>query len=264
MTDPAKTFHLSSSESPINDKCNVNFDDLVLYIKNRNDGTTAWDALNVAGTITLAGTWDGWIGANETWTYASATTFTISGDLTGKYQKGDKIKLTQTTAKYFYIVTVAHAGGTTTVTVTGGADYTLANAAITSPYYSKAANPQGFPTFFTWTAGFTGFSSNPTSVISIFWITGNICSVWHEEGASGTSNAVTFTVTGLPVAVATIFGDATVRSQARVQDNGTAANGNVGLSSTTATIYASATAAANAWTNSGNKRCFAFKVDYPF
>ena len=34
---------------------------------------------------------NGWTPAGETWTYASPTTFTISGDKTSKYQKGDKI-----------------------------------------------------------------------------------------------------------------------------------------------------------------------------
>jgi hypothetical protein len=44
------------------------------------------------------------------------------------HKNGDKIKLTQTTVKYFYIVGVAN----TLLTVTGGSDYTVANAAITN------------------------------------------------------------------------------------------------------------------------------------
>ena len=91
----------------------------------------------------------GWIDANETWTYASADdptyTFTISGDLSGKYSAGMRIKLTQTTAKYFIITKVAYSSPNTTITVYGGTDYDLANAAITSPYYSMVKAPQGFP-----------------------------------------------------------------------------------------------------------------------
>ena len=94
---------------------------------------------------TMSGTWDGWISAGETWTYVSATTFTISGDKTGKYQKGDKIKLTQTSAKYFRIVDISYSSPNTTITVDGMNLYTLANATITNPYYSKMENPQGFP-----------------------------------------------------------------------------------------------------------------------
>ena len=87
----------------------------------------------------------GWIPAGETWTYASATTFTISGDKTSKYQKGDKIKLTQTSAKYFRITDISYSTPNTTITIDGMNLYTLANATITNPYYSKMENPQGFP-----------------------------------------------------------------------------------------------------------------------
>src|SRR3990167_2428347 len=43
---------------------------------------------------------DGWIADGATWTYVSATTFTVSGDVTAQFRKGTKLKLTQTTAKY--------------------------------------------------------------------------------------------------------------------------------------------------------------------
>ena len=57
-----------------------------------------------------------------------------------------KIKLTQGTVKYFIITAVStYSGGNTTITVYGGTDYDLANAAITSPYYSMMKSPQGFP-----------------------------------------------------------------------------------------------------------------------
>jgi len=88
---------------------------------------------------------NGWIPAGETWTYASATTFTISGDKTEKYQKGDKIKFTQTDVKYFRIVDISYTSPNTTITVNGMNLYTVANAGITSPFYSKMENPQGFP-----------------------------------------------------------------------------------------------------------------------
>lgn len=92
---------------------------------------------------------DGWIAPGETWTYASADaptfTFTIAGvDLTTKYQAGQRIKLTQTTVKYFIITKVAFSTDTT-ITVYGGTDYTLVNAAITLPFYSTSKAPFGFP-----------------------------------------------------------------------------------------------------------------------
>lgn len=93
---------------------------------------------------------DGWTAAGETWTYASADaptfTFTIAADVTTKYAVGQRIKLTQTTAKYFIITAVStFSGGNTTITVYGGTDYTLVNAAITLPFWSMAKAPFGFP-----------------------------------------------------------------------------------------------------------------------
>lgn len=83
----------------------------------------------------------GWTVLPATLTYASATTMNTSADLTGVIGVGDKIKLTQTSAKYF-IVTVITAN---LITVYGGTDYTVESATITTPYYSKVKTPFGFP-----------------------------------------------------------------------------------------------------------------------
>jgi hypothetical protein len=100
--------------------------------------------------ISSMGTIDGWIPANETWTYASADdptyTFTVGADVTTKYSVGMKIKLTQGTVKYFIITAIsAYSGGNTTITVYGGTDYNLEDAAISANYYSLVKSPQGFP-----------------------------------------------------------------------------------------------------------------------
>lgn len=128
---------------------------------------------------TMSGTWDGWISAGETWTYASATTFTISGDKRGKYQKEDKIKLTQTSVKYFYVTNVSYSSPNTTITVTGGSDYSLADATITSPYFSKIENPQGFPHWFNYTPTYGADGLTYTSVTGTakFTIAGGIITV---------------------------------------------------------------------------------------
>lgn len=110
-------------------------------------GTTDTQELSAKTLLSpsIKDTWGGWVDANETWTYDSATTLTISGDKTAKYWPGMRLKLTQTTEKFFIVTKVAHAAGTTTITFYGGTDYTLANAAITNPYYSVAKAPSGFP-----------------------------------------------------------------------------------------------------------------------
>jgi hypothetical protein len=94
---------------------------------------------------------DAWVPAGETWTYASASTFTVSGDVTAKYSKGTRLKFTQTTVKYAVVVGSSHAAGTTTVTIAVNNDYTIANAAISANYLSYAANPQGYPKAFGYT-----------------------------------------------------------------------------------------------------------------
>lgn len=108
---------------------------------------SAWVQINGAGTGGPGA--DGWISAGETWTYASVDgptgTFTVAADVTTKYQVGMRVKLTQTTVKYFIITGVStFSGGNTTITIYGGTDYTLANAAISSNYYTYVKAPVGF------------------------------------------------------------------------------------------------------------------------
>lgn len=91
----------------------------------------------------------GWIPAGVTWTYASADdpsfTFTVASNVTGTYTNGTRIKLIQTTDKYFIVTKTSFSAPNTTVTIYGGTDYDLANAAITTPLYSPVKAPQGFP-----------------------------------------------------------------------------------------------------------------------
>jgi hypothetical protein len=138
-----------------------------------------------------AGYLTGWIPAGETWTYASATRITVPSDARLKYQKGDKIRFKQGGDwKYMYVVGVAE----TYIDVTGGTDYTVANAEITSSYYSKIENPQGFPHYFNWlpyvfgsdTAGVGSYNSQRGR----FCIKGNTCifqayCYWTSHTGSG-------------------------------------------------------------------------------
>ena len=95
---------------------------------------------------------NGWITLGLTITYASADsptfTATVPGDVTGVLSAGMKLKLTQTTVKYFIITAApSYASGTglTTLTLYGGTDYTLDDAAISNVYYSAMRVPHGFP-----------------------------------------------------------------------------------------------------------------------
>jgi hypothetical protein len=92
-----------------------------------------------------------WTSDSNTWTFSSADspTFVISvnADMTALITAGTRIKLTQSATVEYFIVTAvgAFSGGATLITVYGGTDYTLANSAITSPNYSYAKAPTGFP-----------------------------------------------------------------------------------------------------------------------
>ena len=89
---------------------------------------------------------DGWIYDTDTWSYVSATSFKITGkDVRYRFPKGTKIKLVQSgSTKYFYVVATDYSADTT-ITITGGSDYTLASTTISGQAYSYAAAPQGFP-----------------------------------------------------------------------------------------------------------------------
>jgi hypothetical protein len=153
----------------------------------------------------------GWSAITETLTYASATTITVAAGAVSRYQKGDKLKLTQTTTKYFSIITVAD----TLLTVTGGTDYTVANAAITTPQLSRIENPFGWPEWFAYTPSFVGSTTNPSigngSVLGRFKIEGKEVSVMARVtmGSSTTYGSGFLSVT-MPV---TPFADPSPHNQ---------------------------------------------------
>ena len=103
-------------------------------------GMTNTGSFTQTGAVSLNGSWDGWVGANESWAYASATTITVPSNATTKYAIGDWVKITQSaTVKHFVITGVA----STVLTVVGvlPTGTTVANSAITANAYSKVRNP---------------------------------------------------------------------------------------------------------------------------
>ena len=93
----------------------------------------------------------GWVAENEdtTWTYVSADApsfvISINADATGYLMRGMRVRLTQTTVKYAIITAVgSYTAGATEITVYGGTDYTIADAAISSQAYSSYKAPFGF------------------------------------------------------------------------------------------------------------------------
>lgn len=210
------------------------------FVKTEADEFSA--KLNGATAIPGVAGADGWQSVSDTWTYASASTITVPSGAATYYKKGDKIKLTQTTAKYFYITDVAD----TVLTVTGGSDYSVANAAITSPYYSHQTSPIGFPDSFAWAGAASGFSSTTTAVYN-FSLNGTVAHVAYE--VIGTSNSTSKGLT-LPIAAKNATNE--IRFPVYIVDNGTSAFGRAEIQPNATSVPFATTAAGAAFTGSGS------------
>lgn len=89
---------------------------------------------------------NGWTSTDDVFIYASASSITIAGvDKTAKYPKGTRIKLTQETGGTKMLTVRAATFSTdTTITFFTITEHSLANEAITAPFYSYELNPQGY------------------------------------------------------------------------------------------------------------------------
>jgi hypothetical protein len=199
----------------------------------------------------------GWAFDSDAWTYASATTFTVTGNVTARFPKGTKIRLKQGGGyKYFFVIAAAYSAPDTTITLTGGTDYSLINAAITDPYYSYAETPQGFPQWFNHSPTWGGFSVNPSGGGYRFTLRGTLCVYIERPTTNGTSNATTYTSTA-PIASANTLD--TVVPLGLCVDNGSVLTtpGRVINTAGTVTLTLSKDLSGAAWTNANGKRaCF--------
>lgn len=117
----------------------------VLAASHNDDGTIKNNAVSTA--MLSSNVQGGWYSTSATLTYTSWDSTNKTGvmasdvDLTGVVSAGARMQITQTTTKYFIVTKI------TSTAITGyfGTDYTLANAAITSPKYSPFKAPVGFP-----------------------------------------------------------------------------------------------------------------------
>ncbi len=90
---------------------------------------------------------NGWIQVVDgLWSYASANTLNVPSGAASIYAVGDQVRLKQGGAyKYFNIIDIAD----TLLTITGGSDYGVANAAITDAAFSKGGGV-GHPGWFNY------------------------------------------------------------------------------------------------------------------
>lgn len=152
-----------------------------------------------AGTATPI---DGWVVANETWTYLNSTAFTVANDKRHIYKKGTKLYWVQSsTVKMGVVVSSSYAPSVTTVNLLPNSDFSLTNTAITNNLYSYAESPTSWTDSFNWSPVWTGLTvGNGTLVAKLSlkgeWLDGNINLVWGST--TSISGAVSFNV---PVAV---------------------------------------------------------------
>lgn len=191
-------------------------------------------------SITVAGqTWNaftgGFLEATHTWTYASATTFTVTGDFSGRYVKGTKIRLVQSsTTKFFYVLSSTYSSPNTTVTIVPNTDYLLTNNTISSPYYSYSDNPPGFPLFLNYTATLTNLSGGALTTCS-YRMNGTIVTVLFRYTLAGAGVAGSVTMT-TPTQIGSTL---TLPNTTQLVDaNGATYEGTIrGASATTVTIW---------------------------
>lgn len=206
----------------------------------------------------------GWIPSPLTWTYASASSFTVAGDVTAILTKGTYLKFTQTTTKYAVVASSSYSSPNTTVNIIVNTDYTIANAAISNPYYSYAANPQGWPGWFNYNPTRFGYSTLPVSCVYRYAINGRLCHLVIRESAPGISNSSTTTYT-LPITAATIT-NGYWAGPCAVMDNGVlqTSPGILGIISGENILRVYKNYAFNSLSSSGNKYIPIGSIEYEF
>lgn len=213
--DDVATLTTSRSSSATSDDGTPPTYGLLLAVVTVSNGASSITNGNIAdrrvqsGLEATATPADGWVHVTDAWVYASATTITVPTDATTEYSVGDKIRLTQTTVKYFYVTAVT----STTLTVNGGTDYTVANAAITDISYSKAVTPLGFPQYFTFAPAFNNWTigtGGSAGTVAKYTLTGKtiLFRITTTLGSSGQSVGGNVTFSAPLAAVAgTLGGD---------------------------------------------------------
>jgi hypothetical protein len=149
------------------------------------------------------------------------------------------------------------------VTITAGSDYSLDNASVSAPFYSRNLCPQGFPGWFNYSASVTGFSSNPTGNVYRFFIAGNNVTVGIRQTNPGTSNSGTFTISA-PVTSANISGMLWIGT-AQISDGGVAAIGGIFVNTNSSSLQGlSKAGTASGWLATGGKGIYIGNVTYQF
>lgn len=108
------------------------------------------------------------------------------------FQVGDKVKITQTTDKYFYIIKIDTVNNQ--ILLNAGDDYTFTNGTFTYFAISRLANPTGHPLVFDYSTGVQIQTNDGISIyddtaeftgntkIAKYSMNGSIVSIWYNLG----------------------------------------------------------------------------------
>jgi hypothetical protein len=139
----------------------------------------------------------GWDLLSATGTRASATQFTVTGDITDRLWVGKPLELTDTTTKYFNVTSFSYSSPNTTINFTGGTDYVL-EGNPTNIYGGLHASPVGFP-ILNWTTTVANITKGSGTETGKFWMNGRVCHfIWKFVFASDSSMGTSPTIT-LPI-----------------------------------------------------------------
>lgn len=158
----------------------------------------------------------GWIPATGTWSYNAADKITVPSGAGSIYQKGDRIKFTQTTVKYGVIVAVTD----TLLTIAVNTDYTVANAAITDIYYSHQVNPIGYPATFNYTPTLTNITLGNGTLAFVYSVVEGWVTVLGKFTFGSTSSISGSMIFSLPITGTTAH-NTFYQTLGQIEDNGT-------------------------------------------
>ena len=211
-----------------------------------------------------SGSSDGWTEDSNTWVYASASTFTVTGDKTAIFAKDTKLKYTQSSTVRYATVLSSSFSTDTTVTIAVNNDYVIDNSAITLGYVSYLGSPAGWPEWFNYTPTMGGFSSDPTDAVYRYSINKGTIKLAIAQVTAGTSNDTIFTIS-LPVQAKTLS-NASWISIGKVYDNGTPPvnPGELYVSSGATDLYIYPDFGGGLFTASGDKRLKTGNIEYEY
>lgn len=138
----------------------------------------------------------GWDFPNETWSYNTASSFSVPGNVTARYFANVKIRKKQNgNFEYFNVSSASYDTSSSTTIVNVSSASTsgsfISASAITDNYYSYQQYPQGFPATSSGSSGGAGFSSG-----MVMWFNGASSSI--PSGWTAPSAMRGRTIVGLP------------------------------------------------------------------